>query len=439
MLLSRVLVLCCALATGGQVLDHEEVDDHYDYGVDDPHEDGVNGTDLGQYVGAPCEDSCDSKLLHVVCDKDTLRCECERAYPVHIGPFKGCAKPVRLGEQCFYYQTCSFTDQNAACIQIRHNAICQCKPGFHTVTLQRPNKRVFCTQDLVVLTTDMPTLLSVATGLAVFTALICFVLKLFVGSRPRHYADANLAPTSLLFTSEGGIPLAVHGVRPASRASSERSGGGGRSMGDYAHSQRGSRGVLVPSSRAGAARAAAILLISCQLSPSADNQPPPPTTHQASVHSSASSLRSFSAKRYERENEMRLAAAAAKAREAAARAISPGQRSADPLLMLAETETQPQLDDDLKASADWTSKSSELLLAKDDDDDDDVMGRGGAGGKPSETPITQNLLSKAANTTGSGQISTSLPIPLYENPLALLPTSTSGSTSASGEWDAPPH
>ncbi|XP_039290358.1 uncharacterized protein LOC111057980 isoform X5 [Nilaparvata lugens] len=369
MLLSRVLVLCCALATGGQVLDHEEVDDHYDYGVDDPHEDGVNGTDLGQYVGAPCEDSCDSKLLHVVCDKDTLRCECERAYPVHIGPFKGCAKPVRLGEQCFYYQTCSFTDQNAACIQIRHNAICQCKPGFHTVTLQRPNKRVFCTQDLVVLTTDMPTLLSVATGLAVFTALICFVLKLFVGSRPRHYADANLAPTSLLFTSEGG-----------------------------------SRRVSV-----------------------------------ASVHSSASSLRSFSAKRYERENEMRLAAAAAKAREAAARAISPGQRSADPLLMLAETETQPQLDDDLKASADWTSKSSELLLAKDDDDDDDVMGRGGAGGKPSETPITQNLLSKAANTTGSGQISTSLPIPLYENPLALLPTSTSGSTSASGEWDAPPH
>lgn len=35
---------------------------------------------------------------------------------------------------------------------------------------------------------------------------------------------------------------------------------------------RGSRGVLVPSSRAGAARAAAILLISCHLSPSHGNR-----------------------------------------------------------------------------------------------------------------------------------------------------------------------
>ncbi|RZF40994.1 hypothetical protein LSTR_LSTR006297 [Laodelphax striatellus] len=318
-----------------------------------------------------------------------------------------------------------FTDQNAACIQNTHNAILQCKPGYHT--------------DLVVLTTDMPTLLSVATGLAVFTALICFVLKLFVGSRPRHYADANLAPTSLLFTSEGGIPLAVHGVRPASRASSERSGGGGvgRSIGDYSHSQRGSRGVLIPSSRAGAARAAAILLISCQLSPSAPDKAPT-AHHQASVHSSASSLRSFSAKRYERENEMRLAAAAAKA----AKAVSPGQRSADPLLLLANGN-EAQSEDELKPSADWTSKSSEMLLAKDDEVGVGVVGGrdGGGGRKPSETPITQNLFSssRAANpTTTTGQMSTSLPIPLYENPLALLPTSTSGSTSASGEWDAPP-
>jgi hypothetical protein len=58
----------------------------------------------------------------------------------------------------------------------------------------------------VILTTDVPTLFGVATGLAIFTALICFVLKLFSRarySRPRHYANANLAPP-ILFSSETG-------------------------------------------------------------------------------------------------------------------------------------------------------------------------------------------------------------------------------------------
>lgn len=49
-------------------------------------------SELGQYVGAPCEGSCDPKLVHVVCDSVTTRCECERTYPVQLGPFKGCAK-----------------------------------------------------------------------------------------------------------------------------------------------------------------------------------------------------------------------------------------------------------------------------------------------------------------------------------------------------------
>lgn len=58
----------------------------------------------------------------------------------------------------------------------------------------------------MLLTTDVPTLFGVATGLAIFTALICFVLKLFSRarySRPRHYANANLAPP-ILFSSETG-------------------------------------------------------------------------------------------------------------------------------------------------------------------------------------------------------------------------------------------
>lgn len=60
--------------------------------------------------------------------------------------------------------------------------------------------------DLLVVTTDTSTLLGVATGLAIFTALICFVLKLFVGAQPRHYANANLEPP-ILFTSDTGILL----------------------------------------------------------------------------------------------------------------------------------------------------------------------------------------------------------------------------------------
>jgi hypothetical protein len=65
---------------------------------------------------------------------------------------------------------------------------------------------IFVVSDLVILTTDVPTLFGVATGLAIFTALICFVLKLFSRarySRPRHYANANLAPP-ILFSSETG-------------------------------------------------------------------------------------------------------------------------------------------------------------------------------------------------------------------------------------------
>jgi len=62
-----------------------------------------------------------------------------------------------------------------------------------------------------------------------------------------------------------GIPLAVHGGRPSSRASSQRSVGTIASGFSRRPSSGGSRGVLVPASRAGAARAAAILLISCHL------------------------------------------------------------------------------------------------------------------------------------------------------------------------------
>ncbi|XP_050594520.1 uncharacterized protein LOC126924268 isoform X3 [Bombus affinis] len=235
----------------------------------------------GQYLGSPCDVSCNPELQHVFCNTVTGFCECEKFYPVRLGPTKGCAKPKRLGEQCFYRATCTFADQHSTCTQVQHNAVCDCEQGYHRVALSRPNKKVFCAEDLVLITTDIPTLLCIASGIAVFTAMICFVLKLFSRarySRPRHYANANHAPP-MLFSSDTGIPLTLHGGRPSSRSSQRSSTGGPLT---YAFSRRpssgGSRGPLVPASRAGSRR--------------------PSLT---SVHSSTSSARSYSARRLEKE------------------------------------------------------------------------------------------------------------------------------------------
>ena len=64
-----------------------------------------------------------------------------------------------------------------------------------------------------------------------------------------------------------GIPLTLHGGRPSSRSSQRSESGGPLSCAAFSRrpSSGGSRGPLVPASRAGAARAAAILLISCHL------------------------------------------------------------------------------------------------------------------------------------------------------------------------------
>ncbi|XP_011700478.1 PREDICTED: uncharacterized protein LOC105457487 [Wasmannia auropunctata] len=281
----------------------------------------ANITEKGRYLGSPCDiaSSCNSELQHVFCDSITGLCECEKFYPVRLGPTKGCAKPKKLGEQCFYRATCTFADQHSTCTQVQHNAVCDCEEGYHRVALSRPNKKVFCAEDLVLITTDLPTLLFIASGIAIFTAMICFVLKLFSRarySRPRHYANANHAPP-MLFSSDTGIPLTLHG-RPGSR-SSQRSGSAGPLSCAFTRrpSSGGSRGPLVPASRAGAARAAAILLISCHLQATKDGNkhrrtlsdvaegstdgPGSRRPSLASVHSSTSSSRSYSARRLEKE------------------------------------------------------------------------------------------------------------------------------------------
>ncbi|XP_023289286.1 uncharacterized protein LOC105701122, partial [Orussus abietinus] len=286
---------------------------------DDEDEDSLEGNateEKGRYLGSRCDLSCNPELRHVFCDVTSGTCECEKFYPVRLGPTKGCAKPRKLGEQCFYRATCSFVDRHSTCTQVRHNAVCDCEEGYHRVALSRPSKKIFCAEDLVLITTDVPTLLGVATGLAVLTGLICFVLKLFSRARyarPRHYANANHAP---LFSSDTGIPLTLHGARPSSR-SSERSAGPLTCALSRRPSVAGSRGPLVPASRAGAARAAAILLISCHLQATkAGNRHRRTLSDVAegssdgigsrrpslvSIHSSTSSARSYSARRLERE------------------------------------------------------------------------------------------------------------------------------------------
>lgn len=52
----------------------------------------------------------------------------------------------KLDDQCFYDLACSYSDENSVCTQINHNAICQCKEGYHAVTHSKPTRRTFCTQ-----------------------------------------------------------------------------------------------------------------------------------------------------------------------------------------------------------------------------------------------------------------------------------------------------
>ncbi|BFF97002.1 uncharacterized protein DMAD_05502 [Drosophila madeirensis] len=262
-----------------------------------------NKSAKGKYIGAQCNElKCDVKLLHVACDKETQTCTCERNYPVQLGPIKGCAKPKKLGDQCFYDETCTYNDENSLCVQVRHNAMCQCASGFHSVSYTKPTRRVFCTPDLSELSSDLPTLLGVSTGIAVLAGLICMVLHLFSKTKyPRHrnYGDASIPPP-ILYSSDTGIPLTVHSARPSSRSSIRSTGsigsfgqrrasvggqasgaaggagggggggvagggGGGSGGGGGGGGGGGSKGILVSTSRTGAARSAAILLISCHI------------------------------------------------------------------------------------------------------------------------------------------------------------------------------
>lgn len=52
----------------------------------------ISLTEKGRYLGSPCDLVCNPELQHVFCDSITGLCECEKLYPVRLGPAKGCAK-----------------------------------------------------------------------------------------------------------------------------------------------------------------------------------------------------------------------------------------------------------------------------------------------------------------------------------------------------------
>ncbi|CAG9795371.1 unnamed protein product [Diatraea saccharalis] len=277
----------------------------------------------GMYLGSPCEFTCNPRLVHVYCDPTTSSCQCDPKHPVALGIAKGCAKPKKLGEQCFYRQTCRAFDAHASCVQVNHNAYCQCDSGYHSTTHNRPTQRVFCTEDLVLLTADMPTLLGVASGIFVLAGLLCMVLHLYTKARyhPTHLADARLTPPCLYSLNDTVMVMSAAGgtlsaTRASSRASSHTSGsiGTGATSGTLESRRASRRGVPVSASRAGAARTAAILLISRHLKAvRRDGGAHPPKCAAkgsrrpslSSVQSSSSSIRSYSAKRWEREREQK--------------------------------------------------------------------------------------------------------------------------------------
>uniref|UniRef100_A0A1I8PK87 EB domain-containing protein n=1 Tax=Stomoxys calcitrans TaxID=35570 RepID=A0A1I8PK87_STOCA len=256
-----------------------------------------NKSAKGKYIGAPCNNmTCEPTLLHVTCDKETQICGCERNYPVQLGLTRGCDKPKKLGEMCFYDETCQYNDENSLCVQVRHNAMCQCANGYHSVSYNKPPRRVFCTQDIDELNSDLPTLLGVCVGIGVLAGLICMVLHLFSKTKyPRHrnFGDANLPPP-IMYSSETGYnnhnPYdTVQSGRPSSRSSMRSSGGsigsyGNRrsSTGGVTSTTAGSKGILVSTSRTGSRR------------PSL-----------ASVHSTSSSVRSYSMMRFEKEQQQK--------------------------------------------------------------------------------------------------------------------------------------
>lgn len=131
-----------------------------------------------------------------------------------------------------YSDSCMFTDQFSTCVQINHNAYCQCIDGYHIVPEQKTSRKAFCSKgkyvpniliyhylitsqiftcvisfyslitDILQIAKDLPALFFVIAGVFIFSTVICFAMKLFVGKSQRY--ENSTITTRLLSTSEIG-------------------------------------------------------------------------------------------------------------------------------------------------------------------------------------------------------------------------------------------
>ncbi|XP_060877491.1 uncharacterized protein LOC132950206 isoform X1 [Metopolophium dirhodum] len=215
-----------------------------------------------------------------------------------------------LGEQCFQDDTCQLHDKHAVCAQVDHNAICKCKQGYHIVTVSRPTnaRSSFCAQDDSDGKAGGSSLLGVVVGLLVFSALICFGLRLSTASRPRHFPTTNLYPNKLLCSRQTKASSSKH------YGTSDSGAANGQQEDESSAGQ--SEAKDDETSRVGAARAAAFILISCRPSTSESPTASPGRAKRAkklgygrtgsdpAVHST-SSVKTYNLKWYQRDQQRR--------------------------------------------------------------------------------------------------------------------------------------
>ncbi|XP_049820438.1 uncharacterized protein LOC126264863 [Aethina tumida] len=261
-----------------------------------PNTTTANSSDIGTYIGAYCVSACSVNLLHVYCNPRTNMCSCEKSFPVKLNPHVGCGEAKRLGDQCYYKETCQYTDQYSSCIQIHHNAVCQCIDGYHSVSLQKPSVKMFCSKDIVIITTDFRTFVGVLAGIAVLTGLICFTLHLFNQNLyENHHSRFGNTNLTLFADNSDRLEMPIAEQSMTSRASSNKSFTYQfQKSGSSQNSHVGSPAVLllsyhVPSNE-----------VICKT----DNRMGSRRPSYSSVHSTIS-INSYSSRRYEREREQK--------------------------------------------------------------------------------------------------------------------------------------
>ncbi|XP_025408211.1 uncharacterized protein LOC112681998 isoform X2 [Sipha flava] len=247
-----------------------------------------------------------------------LLCACALA-DQHVNTATSNGTQTGLGDQCFQDDTCQMHDKHAVCAQVDHNAICKCKQGYHIVTVSRPTnaRSSFCAQDDSDGKAGGSSLLGVVVGLLVFSALICFGLRLSTVSRPRHFPTTNLYPNKLLCSRQTKASSSKHyGTSDSAAAAAAAAAGANGQQEDGSSAGQSSEPKDDDTSRVSAARAAAFILISCRPSTTESPTASPGRVKRAkklgygrtgsdpAVHST-SSMKTYNLKWYQRDQQRR--------------------------------------------------------------------------------------------------------------------------------------